>query len=205
MSSERGMTIVELMIVILILVPVLGLIATSSVVATRTLDANDVAASTTEKLQRTIQRLSHFVRPCVLSTYEVEATPDDVAAGRALAPGQWISPADGEARTAVRFRSALGDLSMNASSWTPQRTIRFELDPSETVNGVDDDGDGFVDEGRIVLDYDGTRVDMVIDAERCTFALDGRELTIAVAAASRSRSSRVVRAATTAVLHLRNN
>lgn len=205
MNRQGGFTLVEVMVVLLLIGPIFGLIISSSTVATRTLNTNETVASTAEGLHRTMQRLAQFVRPCVLSTYSVEATSADVTNGRATSVGEWISPVDGEARSVVRFRSATGDLSMNASSLTLPRTIRFILDPSEVANTIDDDGDGFVDEGRVVLDYDGVAADMVIHAEECTFTLVGRELTIRVSAVSRSRDSVISRMRTSQVLNLRNN
>ncbi len=205
MKRQGGFTLVELMLVLALLGPIFGLIVTSATLATRTMNANDTAASTGEGLHRTIQRLTHFMRPCVLSTYLVEATQADVDAARATSVGEWIPPVDGEARTAIRFRSARGELSMNAKFLTSDRTIRFVLDSTERANGVDDDDDGFVDEGRIELDYDGVRADMVIHAELCTFTLVGRQLTIDLAAVGRSRDSSVMRSRTRQVLELRNN
>lgn len=205
MTRQRGFTLVEVMLVMLLIGPIFGLIISSSTVATRTLNTNETVASTAEGVHRTMQRLAHFVRPCVLSTYAVEATAADVTSGRASSVGEWISPVDGEPRSVVRFQSATAGLTMNAASLTLPRTIRFILDPGEVVNGVDDDGDGFVDEGRIALDYDGVSADMVIHAEECSFTLVGRELTIRLAAVSRSRDSQVSRVRTSQVLSLRNN
>lgn len=34
---------------------------------------------------------------------------------------------------------------------TAPRTLRFEIDPTEANNGADDDGDGLIDEGILVL------------------------------------------------------
>lgn len=42
----------------------------------------------------------------------------------------------------------------NAVQWGPLTTIGFELDTNEVTNNVDDDGDGFVDEGRVVWTED---------------------------------------------------
>lgn len=42
------------------------------------------------------------------------------------------------------------DFAGSAVQWGPLTTIGFELDVNELTNNVDDDGDGFVDEGRVV-------------------------------------------------------
>ena len=40
-----------------------------------------------------------------------------------------------------------------------------------TQNGTDDDNDGMVDEGAVILEYDGSEVTMANNIEVCTFTL----------------------------------
>lgn len=50
----------------------------------------------------------------------------------------------------LRFRASLG-YNGTAPVWAPWSRIQFLPDPRDPVNGVDDDGDGMIDEGRVVL------------------------------------------------------
>lgn len=50
----------------------------------------------------------------------------------------------------VTYRRPLG-LAANAIVWDDASTVRFEYTADEPNNGSDDDGDGWIDEGRVVL------------------------------------------------------
>jgi prepilin-type N-terminal cleavage/methylation domain-containing protein len=50
----------------------------------------------------------------------------------------------------LRFRSSAG-YNGTTPLWTPWSRIQFLPDPRDPVNGVDNDGDGMIDEGRVVL------------------------------------------------------
>jgi len=50
----------------------------------------------------------------------------------------------------ARYQSAI-DFQAGAIVWGPQSEVRWQLEEGETANDVDDDGDGLVDEGSLVL------------------------------------------------------
>jgi type II secretory pathway pseudopilin PulG len=53
----------------------------------------------------------------------------------------------------LSFRTPTG-FAGGAIQWGPLTTIAFELETGELDNGADDDGDGYVDEGRVVWSED---------------------------------------------------
>jgi len=52
--------------------------------------------------------------------------------------------------SSLRFRASAG-YNGTAKLWTPWSRIAFVPDPRDPVDGVDNDGDGMIDEGRVVL------------------------------------------------------
>jgi len=63
-----------------------------------------------------------------------------------LTPAAVASPASA---TSVDFQRARG-YAAGAVQWGPTERLAFEHEPTDPDNGLDDDGDGLVDEGRIV-------------------------------------------------------
>lgn len=204
MNRQAGFTLVELTLVAALLAMVMAGVAAFLSAATTSIRLDDNVAVAMESLQRSAIRVSQVMRPCSISTYRVLSTQADVPAS-ASAPGQWIEPVDGEARAAIQFRSATGELSLNAQRLTEPRSFRIQLEPGETENDADDDGDGLVDEGRLTLDYDGIPVALASSLEAATFTLTGRLLTIRVQSAARTRAGIVQRFTAEEVLYLRNN
>jgi hypothetical protein len=156
-----------------------------------------------ETMQRSAVRIAQIARPCALTTYRVRSVLADVPL-RAAAAGEWIEPIDGETRGAIQFRSASGTLSLNAAALTEPRELQLRLDSGESVNGRDDDGDGLVDEGQLVLTYDGASVAMANGIEGCTYTLTGRLLAVELRAAVRRRGG-VQRFTVQETIYLRNN
>jgi len=197
LARQRGFTLIEVLITAAVLViVVIGLGATGGI-ATRTMHTTDRRADLTERVQKFFQRINSFSRSGVLSTYKVQATAADVAAARATAVGDWIDPVDGEARSDVRFSAADGILAMSAASITPPIELHFVLDGQENpatnagaVAGSDDDGDGWIDEGRIQMHYDGTDAVLVSGIESCAMTIVGHQLTVAVRTARRGATDR---------------
>ena len=202
---EGGFTLVELFVVMALLLPILGVVLSSSDVALQSMRASEAGADAVENAQRIAQRVTQFIRPAILSTYRMEATDTDVAMGRATAAGEWIDPVDLEPRPVMQFRSADGILAINASALTSVRVLRFRLDPGETVDGTDQDGDRLVDEGSIVFEHDGESVVLGTGIEQCTFTLDARKITLRLRAAKRRGDGSIARATTIQALTFRNN
>ena len=205
MKHQRGFTVTELTLVVALLAPLLGLIVTTSSVTMRSLHLDGARAAVSETLERSMQRVLYVTRACRLASYRVQSVAADVVAGRAAVPGVWIDPVDLEARSAIRFESAAGVLAINAMAVTAPRTLRFVRDAGELANGAHDDDDGYVDEGRLMMTYEGTDFVVAANIEGCAFTLDRRLLRIQMQAAIRTSDGRVVRASTIRNLVLRNN
>jgi len=204
MNRQSGFTLVELTLVAALLAMIMAGVAAFLGAATTSIRLDDNVAVAMESLQRSAIRVSQVMRPCSISTYRVLSTQADVPAAAAAA-GQWIEPVDGESRAAIQFRSSTGELSLNAQQLTDPRSFRIQLEPGETENDADDDGDGLVDEGRLMMDYDGIPVALASNLEAATFTLNGRLLTIRVQSAARTRAGIVQRFTAEEVLYLRNN
>lgn len=69
------------------------------------------------------------------------------------------------------FASVIG-ITAGAPDWGTPTRIAFEYDPGELDDGLDNDGDGLVDEGRIVM----TRNEGLPGAQRVVLCRDVREL-----------------------------
>ncbi|HEX6811189.1 MAG TPA: type II secretion system protein [Planctomycetota bacterium] len=214
-NSQRGFTLVELMIVMVVAIPILGAITVTGTLVRDEIQSTETAALTAESCRIAGQRLAMLARPGLLSTCAVQATQADVDAAAAAAMvspgvvipalGDWISPPLTGSRPTFRFQGADGELSMNAQELTPVRRFIFSLDPTEMPNGLDDDGDGLVDEGGLQLLIGDLPVQLVISGvERCEFRLRGRVLTLVLAVARRDAKGHLYRATTTQSILMRN-
>ena len=149
-EREAGFSLLELTLVSAMLSLVMGIVAMSFRTSTDSLAADDLVAKATETLQRSTMRIAQIARPCALTTYRVASIAADIPL-YATAVGEMIEPPnDGEARSSIRFQSADGIVSMNAALLTAPRTFWLQLENGELDNDLDDDGDGMVDEARVV-------------------------------------------------------
>ena len=203
-QRQHGFTLLEVTFGSVLMISAIGMIAMCIDASNRCLHADDVVAQSMEALQRSAVRIAQIMRPCSIVTYRVQATAADVPL-LAAAAGDWIEPVDTQARAAIQFRCASGIQSMNASMLTTPRTLHLELDPGETQNGQDDDGDGMVDEGDVVLDYDDMPVRLASKVEALSFTLTGRLLDIRLQSAGRRRDGTIQRFTVYETLYLRNN
>ena len=172
--------------------------------ASFSIQADDKIAVAMESLQRTAVRTAQILRPCSISTYRVPSVAADVPL-YAPAAGEWMEPIEADPRPAVQFRAADGQLSLNAAQLTDVRSLYLQPENGEVPNGIDDDGDGLVDEGRLMLDYDGVPVALASGIESCLFTLTGRLLTIELRSAVQGRGGAVQRFGVREILYLRNN
>lgn len=202
--AQGGFTLVEVTLVAALLGLALGAVAMTMQTTTSSLAADELVARATGSLQRCAVRIAHVARSCALTTYRVCATAADVPL-RATAAGTWIEPLDGEDRASIQFRSADGRLSMNATALTTPRDFRLRLDAGETQNGLDDDGDGLIDQGSLLMSYDGLDIELGHDIEACKFTLDGRLLAIELSSAARRKDGTVQRFTIRETTYIRNN
>ena len=213
---QHGFTLIELMVVCVLALPILAAVMSANVVVREEMLVSEAGAAAAESCRLAGQRLALLARSGLLSTCQVQATQADVDAATLAhltnpnvvipAVGDWISPPASGARPTFRFQSADGILSMNASALTPIREFQFIMDPDESDNGLDDNGNGMVDEGRLQLRIGALPVQLVLaGVETCEFSLSGRVLSIHLSCARRDRQGRVYRATTTQCIYMRNN
>lgn len=204
MNRQSGFTLVEVTLVASLLAMVLAAVTSCLTTATRSIHLDDKIAVSMESLQRSAVRVSQIMRPCSISSYRVMSTSVDVP-DYATAANEWMEPIDGDPRPQIQFQAATGVLSLNASSLTDRRVLRLQLENGETDNDADDDGDGLVDESRLILEYDGIPVALASGLEAATFTLTGRLLEIELRSAARTRDGTVQRFTARETLYLRNN
>jgi type II secretory pathway pseudopilin PulG len=74
-----------------------------------------------------------------------------VASELAFARRDTLQPAilETQGSSSITFQRSLG-VNGGAVQWSPRVTLAWELDPGEVDDGVDNDGDGLVDEGELV-------------------------------------------------------
>ncbi len=202
---ERGFTLLELSIVMTVVIPLMVGIAFTTTSVNESMEANSRAADVTTYCRRMAQRIAKLVRPAQMTTITVQAVQEDVTMLRASKVGEWIPPTDLVWRPGIRFLSASGLLSMNASLATTPRRITFALEPTELDNDIDDDGDGLIDEGSITLLQNDVTLAILKEVEACSFALDGRLMSMRLQVARRSSNGRTYRCFVEQRFYMRNN
>ncbi|MFQ5507131.1 MAG: hypothetical protein ACE5F1_20360, partial [Planctomycetota bacterium] len=198
-------------------VPLMVAVFVTSDVVVHTIDADSQQSDVAEELRTTYQRLTAMLRPASLATVRTRATNVDVQEAQALAaldplsnipvpaPGDWIPMGELNSRSNLQFRTAAGELSMNAAALTGSRDLEFIRDSNEKDNNIDDDGDGLIDEGKLYLNYDTARVVLTDGVEMCTFVIAERVLKLTLLCARRDKSGRVHRVSIEHRVFLRNN
>ena len=203
-SRANGFTVVELMIVVVVAVPILWAVLSTSQRLGSTVNTNERNADACESVRRVAERTLRLLRAAKRSTLRVRATQADVNAGKAAAVGDWMSAPELDPRHNIQFQCASGTLSMNATSLTSPRELEFVLDANENANGTDDDGDGLVDEGQLFLRYGSTRVPIAAGVESCSFERDDKTVKFSLQCAKRDRNGQVHRAMVQQVVWVRN-
>ena len=99
-----------------------------------------------------------------------------------------VDPLDDTDYDSARFQLVIDF----AADLTPQlggvRSLTYERETGELDNDADDDGDGLVDEGRIVMTDDaGRRLGVVANVESLTIRKSGRSVTVTVTSAMSQR------------------
>jgi hypothetical protein len=131
-ASRGGFSLVELIIALTLLVLVLGLPAmilrSSSMAYSTGTSTGEIDLSS----RRSLDLLASRLVSSALGRIPAAAAGPDVP------------------HTAVTFQVATG-FDGDATVWAPDERIALEPEPGEAVDGADNDGDGLVDEHRIVL------------------------------------------------------
>jgi len=196
---------VEIVIVVALMTTMLAAIWNVSTAVNSTVNSNSRSAEVASSVRTTLRRVGSFSRPAKMTTIMVQAVQQDVTAGLATAVGEWIPPTDLVWRPGIEFQAASGLLSMNAALSTSPRRLTFAIEPGESANGLDDDGDGLVDEGEVRLLHDLVTVAVVRNIEECLFQLDGRMLRVRIAGGRSDQKGIVYRTVLEQSFYLRNN
>ncbi len=209
-KRESGFTLVEMAVAITLMLPLLFFAVSSTRTVSGSISTSEHSADVTEAIRIAEQKLTKIARPALLSTTKFRATSDDVAwyIANTLPPptvGDWISPRDGERRPTFQFQSALGGYSFLASAVSNPHSLEYVLDSNEIDNGVDDDGDGLVDEGRLVHEVGGRTLVLLNGVEVCEFWLNGRVLAVSLTCARRDSQGIIYRRTHEYRTTMRNN
>lgn len=140
-ARESGMTIVELAIVAAFLIPVLFAIAGSGGTIASSINTNEVNAKVAERSRMVSDRIAGLIRGASLASVECYQPSDS-------GPGEWLFPVEGTPYRALRFQIVTG---LPGSPMSPVRTLEWRLDDKEVQDSRDNDGDGLVDEGQLIL------------------------------------------------------
>jgi len=143
--GRSGWSLLELVIAIVLATMLFGAAAVTILRADKAFEETESGAETERLCERALERIAREF---------MDADRSSLA----------LTPAAPLQATSVSYRRAQG-WAGGALVLGATRRIRFQLDPAETVNGIDDDGDGSIDEGVVVLDLDvaggGTSVSLV--------------------------------------------
>jgi prepilin-type N-terminal cleavage/methylation domain-containing protein len=180
--GERGFTLLEMMIALLLILPVLYAATEANSRVNSVVAVNEVRAHLMAQSSAGMDRIAPLLRSTVLSTAQARATP--------WSP--WTALANLTPACGVRFRSSLGPLWLDSTSLTEQRTIEFILDDGEASNSSDDDGDGLVDEGQLILREGSTNTALLADVTGCQFMLDGNLLSLSMTRVRRSHDGLLI-------------
>ncbi|MCB9883374.1 MAG: hypothetical protein H6832_13280 [Planctomycetes bacterium] len=194
------------MIVSLVCVPLLlGVISTTTKVAD-TVTVNDLSSENEQSLGVIVERLVKELRAGHRASFSTKAIADDVTAMRASAIGEWIPAVELTPRKNLRFTSAEGKISMNAAFATDTREYDFFLDAGESDNGMDDDGDGMIDEGTLILRRaGGPAMTIARGVEAFAYEVDGRAIRLLIRIARRDEKGRIYRVSATPMIFVRNS
>ena len=130
-SREGGYTLVEMSIVLTLLVVVVGATLTVGTASEKTYRTGTTAAHLEAQADMAVGRIVSDLR---------------IARRSSLAP----DPAAGAGSLEVEYQQPLG-ITNGVVQWGPTRRLAFEYDPAELNDGLDNNGNGLVDEGRVVL------------------------------------------------------
>jgi len=213
-SNNSGFTLIEIMIVVVVSVPMLAAVLTTSKAVGGLVHTNERSADAVNKLEETINKIGRFIRPASLATVETKATTADVAIVNTqeqaklaadvnyviVVPteGTWLKSTIEGAKQSVRMQAPESVLAYSKTAMTTHRELEFVMDSNETDNDLDDDGDGLIDEGKLYLTYNGRRFLLTDGVENFTFTVNGSAVVVSLTVARMDQKDRRVHRATLA-------
>ncbi len=191
-SRTSGFTLVEVVIATTLLTAIFGAAFTVVVSGSRTVEDGIVETELHESMREILDRMSADVRsarvdplmsPSILRFRKLHGSYDD----------------------------GFGDFDFDTAEiqWDGIPLMRYEwsLDPLETRNDIDDDGDGLVDEGRLARFANGVSIVLSHHVPENGFLVtleDDDRLTIRLTLEKVGREGRIVRESETKRIYLRN-
>jgi prepilin-type N-terminal cleavage/methylation domain-containing protein len=141
---RRGFTLIEVLVSATVLAVTLGSVTLSMRQGAASWQANLAAGSLDSKTELTLDRITRYL---------------ESASGKSLRPDLSATPFS----SWVDFQETTGYRD-GTRFLSEARRIELELGPGELDNGLDDNGNGLVDECRVVLiqDLDGDQIRVVI-------------------------------------------
>lgn len=203
-GRAAGFTLVELMIVAVLSIPLTLVIVSASQAAVKSFTASERVTRTTGAVLLSLGKIERVLQCGRRATLRTAATDADVESGRAPSVGSWFSmPAD-EPRTDLEVESLMGDAGLALNPPSRRYRLVFQRDADELPNGTDDDGDGLIDEGQLLLSHDGNPPVRVGTLEACTFEREGQTIRVSFRYARLGHGRRLVRTTVHHVLGVHN-
>lgn len=135
-NKRRGLTLVELLIALSFASVVLFGVVQATQSGLGMLNENAIQSDVTMRSGRAMQRITSELYFAGASTLVPDLTPP------------LVGPDPGN--SAVTFRCG-DDYQAGALQWGAFRSLTWERAANDPDNGIDDDGDGLIDEGEVVL------------------------------------------------------
>jgi prepilin-type N-terminal cleavage/methylation domain-containing protein len=133
-SRSSGYSLVELMIAVTILAMVLGMLSLTGSANSAAFKSGISQAHVDSQLESAMQRVASELRVAGRTSLDPQLAP-------------------GGATGALEYSQAL-ELVAGQIVWSPTRRLSFERPPQEPDDGLDNNSNGLVDEGRLVLTLD---------------------------------------------------
>jgi len=221
--AVRGVALLEVLTSLGAMLPVLFAVISTSTYTFKVIQASERASADLQTVRSAEQRLQDLLRSATLGSLTLDPTAVAPWTDQTLTSAESLITNYSTITTQLRgktiqtptavsvqsrsvtFQSVvdaadlqLSDPALGGSGLSATRSVFFQIEPGEAWNGVDDDGDGFVDEGALQY-FDGARVHVLISVtEDCTLTLAGQGLTLDLVvphalAGDQVRRSRVTR------------
>jgi hypothetical protein len=213
-SLQSGFTLLEAMVTTALVVPLLIAVVSTGDLVSKTLGANTAAADVVASIHDSTRRALVPLRAASKGTFEggtvtAQTTTKLGLLGKLLVFTRtlvgWTTTVDNTDYSCVRFASRHAASVSDGPSAPTSLQLEFAYDSTEIKNGIDDDGDGLVDEGRLFLTRPGGgRTVLLEGVESCTFKLDGRLLRAKMQVARKAPDGRLRRGVAEHVVFLRN-
>jgi prepilin-type N-terminal cleavage/methylation domain-containing protein len=133
--NERGFTFIELAISISVLAMIMGVVAMFQLRAQKAANAIQTTADVERRADRAMTAITKELSGVGVSTLQ----PD---------------PLTNLGSDTIQFQTPQSVSAAGVVSWNNATRIELAMDDGEIDNGIDDDGDGLIDERRILVTHD---------------------------------------------------